>query len=544
MRVVLAATSLFAIWLDPAEPARFVTITYTFHTIYFAYAVVVGAIMWPRSSAGRLPLLTLMADIAASALFQYLTVGPSSPFFTYFVFALFSSALRWGWRATIRTAIVVIVAFVAISASLSHRLGATEFELNRFIIRLVYLAVVSVLLVYLGQHEARLRHDIQRLARWPTPRTNEPAKTAAAILEHGARMLSAGRAVAVWELRDEPWVYVATWASGTLSAERFGPADLLPVVPAALATASFVCAGTGDAEARTMVSDRGSLKEWRGVPVHPVLADRLGTSGLGSSCFETERLSGRVFFGDISTLSPETLPLVEVIGREVGASFDQIEADKQSRQLAIAEDRVRLARDLHDGVLQSMTGIRLELEAMASAPLDGSATARLLGLERALAIEQRELRTYINSLRPSAVAPRGVSLEARLEDIRQRVALEWRTPISVEATGLAAPMASAVEHQVPLMVHEAIVNALKHGRPSHVAVEVQGSDDRLRVVVSDNGSGFPAAGHFDHATLVRSNVGPASLRDRVAALGGQLTIDSSELGARVEIVLPRQLAHV
>src|SRR5436309_614420 len=81
VRVALAASALFAIWLDPTEPARFVGTTYTLHAVYVAYSLVLAAIMWNRSSYGRLPIITHAADIVASSIFQYLTLGPSSPFF-------------------------------------------------------------------------------------------------------------------------------------------------------------------------------------------------------------------------------------------------------------------------------------------------------------------------------------------------------------------------------------------------------------------------------------------------------------------------------
>jgi signal transduction histidine kinase len=544
VRVALAVSSLFAIWLDPTEPARYAGPTYTLHAIYVVYSVLVAVVMWRRSSAGRLPLITHITDIVASSIFQYLTLGPSSPFFVYFVFALFSATLRWGWQATVRTAVVVLVAFVVMGASMSRTLGATEFELDRFVIRVVYLAVVAVLLVYLGQHEGRLRDEIQRLARWPAMLTADAPSVASATLEHAAGVVSAGHAMAVWDANDEPWVYVATWSRAGFSSGRFAPADVEPVVPSALAASTFVCADPMTAEATSVVSAGGTRSEWRGVPIHSGLVARLGGPGLGSAPFHTDRLSGRVFFSDVAASTPEIMPLLEVVSREVGASLDQVHSYERSRELAIAEDRIRLARDLHDGVLQSLTGLRLELQAMAAEPdVDSLRSVRLLAIERALAIEQRELRAFIEDLRPSPAAANGESLAQRLEDLRKRIALEWRTPVTVRTRGLSAPMPPALLHAVPLMVHEAIINALKHGHPSRVSVDAHADEDALRLVVSDDGFGFPTPGHFDHATLVESNAGPTSLRERVTALGGQLTIDSTAAGSRVEVVLPRTLTH-
>jgi signal transduction histidine kinase len=81
------------------------------------------------------------------------------------------------------------------------------------------------------------------------------------------------------------------------------------------------------------------------------------------------------------------------------------------------------------------------------------------------------------------------------------------------------------------------VNALKHAQPSRVSVDVEAVDGHVRVAVTDDGRGFPFHGHYSHASLAVSQTGPRSLFDRVSALGGQLSIDSTEQGSRVEMVL-------
>ena len=88
------------------------------------------------------------------------------------------------------------------------------------------------------------------------------------------------------------------------------------------------------------------------------------------------------------------------------------------------------------------------------------------------------------------------------------------------------------------MVHEAVVNALKHGDPSRIRVDLDVDHDTLRIIVADDGHGFPFRGRYDHAALAEARLGPASLLDRAASLGGTLTIESEGSGSRVEIALP------
>jgi signal transduction histidine kinase len=495
-RVILAASSLFAIWADPAEPARYVQVTYSLHAAYVAYAAVLAIVVWRYAGGGRLPLATHSADIVIFSVFQYLTLGPSSPFFVYFLFSLFCGALRWGWRGTLGTAIVVLVAYLTMGASMSRTLGPSEFELNRFIIRAVYLAVGAGLLVYLGQHEALLRAQIDRLARWPAVGGADAKAVARTVLEHAARILGAERAMAMWEADEEPWTQVASWSATEFTLTRRSPLEAAPEIPA----------------------------------------------GAISAPFRTPRVSGRVCFMDLRAVEAELIPLTEVVARETGASLDQLHVTRRLTEIAAREERLRLARDLHDGVLQSLTGLRLELQAVATTLEEESIDAsrgRLLAIERAIALDQRELREFIAGVRPSAHELQGAgSLADRLEAVRERIGLEWQMPVTMRVREGLTPMPEGQTQAITLMVHEAIVNALKHAAPSAVSVDVDSDGVTLRIIVADDGRGFPFQGRYDHAALTAMRAGPVSLRERAVSLGGRISVESTGSGSRVEIALP------
>jgi signal transduction histidine kinase len=221
----------------------------------------------------------------------------------------------------------------------------------------------------------------------------------------------------------------------------------------------------------------------------------------------------------------------------VSKSLDQLYLSEQIRGLAVREDRIKLARDLHDGVLQSLTGIRLQLQEMADeqpAPLK----QQLAGIERAIAGEQRELRLFIDNTRPETLASHETGdLAQGLEEMRRRLGIEWKTPISIRLTPPAPVLSPAIYRTLKLMIHEAVINALKHAHPSRISVDVEAGDARqLRIVVADDGHGFPFTGRMDHDALVHSDAAPRSLRDRVVALGGRMAVESGPGGACVEIL--------
>ena len=541
-RVLLAASFLLAVWLDPNEPARYVVPTYTLHSLYAVYAIALALISWNRSGVGRWPLVTHLGDLAVCALFQFLSLGPSSsPFFTYFVFSLFCGALRWGWRGTLRTAGLVLALFLIMGVSMRSTIGPEAFDVSRFVFRAFYLAVVASLLMFLGRHEARLRRNIVRLARWPAVSAVDGHEGLARVFDHAAQIIGAGRMLVAWEVGDEPWLPLATWSPAGMTITRHGPAEFNPIVPPEFADTIVLCTPARGERVSVFLDRSGAHVEWNGLPVHPGLARRLDGVGLLSAPIHSERLSGRVFLTDLIAPTAELMTLTGVVAREIGTSLEQLSLAEQLQDIAASEQRLRVARDLHDGVLQSLTGIRLELQDVAAALGADSADhqrRRLLAIERTLALAQRELRMFIESLKPRADTTVENALLLNLDALKERVALEWKVPLTIRAGPRVAAIPGAIEQAIPPMVHEAVVNALKHGDPSRIRVDLDVENGTLRIIVADDGRGFPFRGRYDHAALTEAHLGPTSLRDRAASLGGTLTIESEVSGSRVEIALP------
>jgi signal transduction histidine kinase len=542
-RVLLATASLFAIWLDPAEPERYVEATYTLLIVYVVYSLAVLPFAW-RRPARHFGLTTHLVDIGIGSLLQVVTMGPSSPFFACFVFSVCCGALRWDWRGTLATAIIVFGSYLLIGVWMALALQPEAFELNRFIIRAVYLAVVSALLLFLGRHEIRLRAEIERLARWPAVADLNPAAVAQRVLAHAATIVGARRALAVWDSDEEPWIGVVGWNASTTSVIRLAPEDLEPVVADGLVDVAFWCADPHAQRTVVRVIDGRAVSEQWGAPIHNVLLPHIGPFGVVSAPFHTARLTGRVFFSDVGTPAAEMIPLTEVVAREIGTTIDHAYASRQQRVIAASEERIRLARDLHDGVLQSLTGVRLELQDMAeSATSDAPDKThdRLISLERALAIEQRELRFFIEDLRPATIAAARRSLDDALSRVRERIAMEWKVPVSIRVAP-ATDVPHGLEQPIALMVHETVVNALKHAEPSRVSVDVHTDGGALRIAVADDGRGFAFQGRRDLRSLTGLTTCPESLRERVESLGGDLTIESGRTGSRVEISVPLMAA--
>ncbi len=381
------------------------------------------------------------------------------------------------------------------------------------VIRLFVFSMVAFISDWLSRRrrdaEAALRRSLReledslqtlrRMSGWPPPIGPDAGAAVRRMLTHAAAVVGAAAAAVAWEAEDEPRVYVVSTAE---------PQGLVQEAPL----------------------------EWRHDPPHAEIVRRIGDEAPVSTVFETDQVAGRVYFTGVRATG-DLAPTLALVAREVGNSLGQLQLSERVRQVAVHEDRIRVSRDLHDGVLQALTGIRLELQAVAESA--GPNADRLRALERALAIEQRELRLFIDELKP---ASRGIAeadpVATRLQEMCARFSAEWKVPVTLRVTPVDVALPRTVEQALRLMIHEGISNALKHGHPSRVNVDVETSGDELRVAIADDGLGFPFRGRLEHEELAGFTAGPVSLRERVAALDGRLSVESRPTGSRVEFVIP------
>ncbi|MES1244421.1 MAG: sensor histidine kinase [Acidobacteriota bacterium] len=543
-RVVLAASSLFAVWLDPTEPAKYARVAYSLLVAYVVYSSFIALLVWRLDApGGRLRTATHAVDLAFFSLFISFTAGPASPFTAYFVFSMVCATLRWQWRGVLWTAAASIGAFLAVALAFNGVPSAGGVETYQLVVRIVYLGVMAVLLGYLGAHEERTRDEISQLAAWPrlVPQRLEPAVRV--MVEHAARVLGAPHVLLAWVETEEPWLYLASWRDGELRLTRESPETFDPLVQPPVDQGSFLSPEPGRSPTVLFRSPAG-LDRWRGFPLHPGLRERFGAGPVLGVRLRSNRFEGHLLFLGKRGMTSDDLLLGEAVGGMVAAQLDSVYLSRSLAESAATEERIRLARDLHDGVLQSLTGVGLRLEAVRRLIEEGgdgaAATGDIETVIGLLAQEQRDLRFFIQELQPQPVTPSGgsVGLARQVSDLVQRLELEWGLRVELETDGLGAEVPEGLEREIYHIVREALVNAVRHGEASLVRVAIRARGDRITLTVSDNGSGFPFEGSYSHAELVRRNLGPRTLRERVSALNGTVALDSSRSGARLEILLP------
>ena len=196
------------------------------------------------------------------------------------------------------------------------------------------------------------------------------------------------------------------------------------------------------------------------------------------------------------------------------------------RRRAASHERARLARDLHDGVVQELLNMDVELELVRRR--DG---ADMESVRADLARIQEQLRSQVTGLRALVQQARshdGTSsrLPALLAEVVQRFGRESGIEAEYQSSIANVHLPARVCAEVVRIVQEALVNVRRHSGAHHVTVEFAGGPDDLTLGIQDDGRGFAAPA-------------PAILAERVQSIGGTVNVMALDRGARVEVRLPR-----
>jgi len=198
---------------------------------------------------------------------------------------------------------------------------------------------------------------------------------------------------------------------------------------------------------------------------------------------------------------------------------------ERAAEAAVAAERSRLARELHDSVTQSLYSSTLLAEAGQRLAGAGDAARAQGYLSRLGEITQqalKEMRMLVYQLRPLALSEVGLvgALQQRLDAVERRAGVDARLQVQGDVD-----LPARVEEEFYRVAQEALNNALKHATPSMVVVSIRADAGRVELEVRDDGQGFDPAGVGDEGGM-----GLAGMRERAERLGGTLTIDSTPGG--------------
>lgn len=532
-RVLLGAVFLTGFWVDPAQPLHHAPIAYGFLFGYLIAAVFCLAATWNNwRLETRLALPALIVDLITFTSLTFLSQGYSNPFFSFFAFIILSAALRWGWRETIFAAIALVLLFTAASAA-SVVLDMVAFDPRRFFYRATFLVLLSFVLVWFGLNQQR-----PRMPRFAPAQSSDPSHAAdppiRTAVDFVAANTGARRVVLAWWNYEEPWTNVALLDDTEFTEHRHHPGLFGPLVDRRRAGMPFLF----DFACKRILWRAGAAR--RMGPITGVVdGDFVRRYDLSSGIaipIESSGYGGIVFVIDMPGLCSDDIDKSERLGEEMSAAFERASVMALLADAASARTRLSISRDLHDSVLQLLAGTAYRLEGVKKSTRDGhDMEAEIETLQHDLIAEQREVRALIGQLRGGGMPGATTGLRQSLTELAERMSRQWDVDCRLDHCAFEIETPVPIERDCRQLVREAVANAVRHGKASSVAIELEAVDDSIRLVLTDNGSGFPGEGHF---ATDRKGKAPWSLSERVRALGGHLVLASGHDGSQITISLP------
>lgn len=233
-------------------------------------------------------------------------------------------------------------------------------------------------------------------------------------------------------------------------------------------------------------------------------------------------------------LSEKDLRLLSVAGAQIGLAVERGRLAEEEASAARSAERTRLAREIHDTLAQDLTAIALQLEsALRDVPAESPAAPRI---ETALDVARASMaqaRASVLSLRADPLA--GRALAAALAALARRVTSETGVRVTLHERGPAA-LPYEIEGELFRIASEALANARRHARATHVEIELVATDGAVVLRVRDDGVGFD--------TRVRDDgrFGLRGMAERARLVGGRLRVESDGAsGTLVEAVVPDTL---
>jgi signal transduction histidine kinase len=278
------------------------------------------------------------------------------------------------------------------------------------------------------------------------------------------------------------------------------------------------------------------------VPALPGIArEELGARSLLSATFDFEgQPSARLLLlNGARKFKVDDLRWLERIARHMSPALENVFRLRSLRARTVESERSRISHDLHDGVLQTMLGLDIQLEVLRRKMSEAAqpAAAEVAGIQQALRRESQELRRMVNDLRPLHVA--SADLIDMMRSYGERFRSEAGIPLELLTEAIGAAVSDRICRELFQIYREALHNIKKHAKATHVVIKLWQDEAKVCLMVDDNGKGFSFAGQFSSDELDRLRLGPISIKERTRSVGGVLTVESNPgHGARLIVAVP------
>lgn len=543
MRLILAATALVVVLIDPTEPDRLVGLTYTVLAAFTIYSAVVLVLSVRRSDL--IPAQHMhWADMIWFLLLTSLSSGTSSIFFNYFFFAILVASFGWGYKAGLQLTLASAVLFTLVSVVTAPQ--RPDFELNRLMLRPFQLLILGYLISRWGGFRINLRDRLQLLkdvAVFSNPRFGID-RTINAVLERLRSFYDADGALLLLPAKESAGAYHIyrirrgghpSGASPPILGAEAATLFLLPYPHCAVIhrkdghgqtrlfdvnTRQFL---EGDSSIGERVASALEATNYLSVPVYnrnePI--GRLYLSG-GSTRFDTSTIDF------VIELMAHITPLMENIRLVDGLASD-----------AADQERQRIARDIHDSIIQPYVGLQLGIAALAKRIRAGE-TDLLDNVEELLDLTNQELlemRRYVWGLR-AGEERRDVLLPA-IQRFVTRFASVTGIDVDVETRG-KIEVNDRLAAELFQIVAEGLSNVRRHALCNEARVEIACEEGKFLLQIKNRRpeeSDNPGSRN-DGVPRETPLFSPRSIVERAALLGGETRVFIDDDFTVVAVAIP------
>lgn len=555
IRLVIGAAAWVCVWLVPRSAFASNPFSQAVIVCYALYGLVALVFVQCYESTNPLFALSLhLADLFWPALILLLTARPDNPFFVLFIFPLVTAACRWGFRETIATMVTALALFLLETLLIVSPVGGGGFRgpesLNSLILQVLTLLAAGTLLSAMSGGESLPPQKGRALM--PLLQKLNPEADFDGILSEFLRavlkLMEADRIVLVIrELAGGRAFYGEAQRPGKLGAGfrmvELEPSECPRFFFPAPEGSWYIRAPSVDERYHISFLHGGGLSTGAGVFPEAFFSNESFQTLFAVSFKISDEWSGRAFLFDSQSNSAleADLRFLRGLARDVAPVIHCAYLLRRIRSRSRAVERARVAHDLHDGVLQSLIALEMEVEAVrrqaAREPIEPAAL--LACLRDRVQQEVLTLRELMQQLKLDEMAPGG--LLPCLREMVDRFQRESGIPATFAPTCDSVLLTPRVSKEVAHIVHEALVNVRKHSGARQARVLLMREKAFWKVVVEDDGRGFDFKGRLAQAELDAFSVGPRVLQERVRSIQGELVIESRPgRGTRLEVRFPQE----
>ena len=548
-RVLLAIATMALVTLDPKQPSFLPNMGVPVLAGFVIYSLVLFALVrGEHVRQDRIGYLSTIADIVWVSVITIFTERGPSPFFLLHLFVISSASVRWGLAGAMPVTVTLALGYPVVSFVASRVTANDDLVFHRaHLFRPLYLVAAGYLIGYLGEHERRSKRKLSFLLDLVAPDrlSRNPARAITRLSRRALEFFEASRGLLV--LRDPDtgrWFswHVTRSAGRTRATLRVTADDPCPIafasdIEGCLANdlrpgrENALCydVGAGTIARRSMgASFRPPLAPAQALLIAPVLI-RHELRGRAIVLRDSDRKFTR-----------DDLEFLLVLVGQAAASLESTRLQSKAEEVAVLEERARIARDLHDGFIQALAGIDLRVEATKLLlQRDPERVPKALeDLHTAVDSGYREVRNYLTVLRQAS--RRAADLGSALDRLAAEFSIRERLKVHMARPQSDPGLPTSTAYELTQIVREALHNAIRHGRATQAIVKLGARPTHVYLVIRDNGRGFSDGnGSVDGDGFLTPAAAPWSIRERAAALGGAMRVWSQPGGGtEVSLLIP------